>query len=270
MVQAKFKDLLCTYFTRGELRTLCFDLSINYENLPGDTLEDKARELIAFCYRHGQIVPLVNRCRELRSIVLWPDAQALNESLGKTSLNASFQESRSSSALNQTIHGNYNAVSGHGGKATVNVTNIHQTPAEDTIALKERGIRLTRVRAYEQAIDTFNRVLNLTPTDHQAHFYLALSMLKGNRPKLLKLATVRTIEEHLQTATELAPQFGQAYILWALLKYDYYVLNSIRDQPPTVSQLLNRNWSIHKEEVNELKMHFEAPRNPVWEWLQSH
>ena len=41
-----------------ELRDLCFRLEIDYENLPGETKADKARELIAYCERHGRLPEL--------------------------------------------------------------------------------------------------------------------------------------------------------------------------------------------------------------------
>ncbi len=39
-------QFLSDYFNLEEIRTLCFELGVNYENLPGDTRSRKARELI--------------------------------------------------------------------------------------------------------------------------------------------------------------------------------------------------------------------------------
>jgi tetratricopeptide (TPR) repeat protein len=271
MAHAKFHSLLCTYFNKSELRTLCFDLSINYENLPGDTLADKVRELIIFCHRYGQIAVLVNQCRELRPVVSWPNERELIASLEHAVKNDlyGFQKSDEQIAYNQTFHGDYNVVSSHGGQSTVNVTNIHQSPIEDAATKLKRGIELIHIRAYDQAIDALDSALKLNPDNSKIYFYLAIALLKGNRPKLLKLSTIKTIENHLRAAVELSPEFGQAYVFWALLKYDYYTLNSIREHPPTVTQLLSQRWSISREEVKELKSYLEAPRNQVWKWLQS-
>lgn len=60
-------------FNDGELRTLCFDLGVDYDNLPGDGKENKARELISYCERHGNVVELVNRCIEVRPNTSWGD-----------------------------------------------------------------------------------------------------------------------------------------------------------------------------------------------------
>ena len=57
-------------FNRDELCTLCFDLGIQYENLP-ETLDGMARELVVFCERTGRIRDLVGKCSERRPTVPW-------------------------------------------------------------------------------------------------------------------------------------------------------------------------------------------------------
>jgi hypothetical protein len=47
--------VLSDYFNKGELRDLCFELGIDYDDLDGDTRRDKARELVAFARRHGRL-----------------------------------------------------------------------------------------------------------------------------------------------------------------------------------------------------------------------
>jgi tetratricopeptide (TPR) repeat protein len=49
-----------------ELRTLCFDLGANYDDLPGETLGGKARELILWAGRERQIEKLLAALREGR------------------------------------------------------------------------------------------------------------------------------------------------------------------------------------------------------------
>ena len=71
MNKAKLRNLLIKYFNSSDLDNLCFDLNIEYESIAGNTKEDKARELITHCFRHGILDTLVNRCRELRPHVDW-------------------------------------------------------------------------------------------------------------------------------------------------------------------------------------------------------
>jgi hypothetical protein len=65
------RQLLIKCFNDSELRNLCFDLHIDYENLNGIGKEDKVRELVAYCDRHGRIPELVEECRRLRPKVSW-------------------------------------------------------------------------------------------------------------------------------------------------------------------------------------------------------
>ena len=67
------RDLLAQHFNKNELRQLCFDLVIEYENLPGDIRPAKAQALVEYCLRHNRLSDLVVRCRQLRPTVSWPD-----------------------------------------------------------------------------------------------------------------------------------------------------------------------------------------------------
>jgi hypothetical protein len=51
-------------FDLEELRTLCFDLQIDFDSLRGEGKEAKARELILFVLRHNQSTQLVDRVCE--------------------------------------------------------------------------------------------------------------------------------------------------------------------------------------------------------------
>ncbi|WP_420642288.1 hypothetical protein [Candidatus Leptofilum sp.] len=42
MNKTDLRSQIADSFNKSELRSLCFDLGINYENLPGETLENKA------------------------------------------------------------------------------------------------------------------------------------------------------------------------------------------------------------------------------------
>lgn len=58
--------LLYTAFNETELRTLCFTLQIAYDDLPGPTHHDKARELLLAAERLGLFYRLVELCRRER------------------------------------------------------------------------------------------------------------------------------------------------------------------------------------------------------------
>jgi hypothetical protein len=59
------------HFNESELKTLCSDMGIDYEIVPGSGKEDRIRELIDYCRRHGKYDALVAMCREQRPHVSW-------------------------------------------------------------------------------------------------------------------------------------------------------------------------------------------------------
>lgn len=72
-VSASLRRLLNEHFSLAELHNLCHDLGIDFENLPGDTKESKARELVDYCDRRHRLNELLKRCQDLRPNVQWAD-----------------------------------------------------------------------------------------------------------------------------------------------------------------------------------------------------
>ncbi|MCA9968482.1 MAG: hypothetical protein KC423_29760, partial [Anaerolineales bacterium] len=70
--RAEFLKLLDLHFNESEIDRLCFDLGIDFENLPDKTKVEKARELILYCKRNGRLNDLQTEVREKRSHVEWP------------------------------------------------------------------------------------------------------------------------------------------------------------------------------------------------------
>ena len=77
------RDLLAHHFSLEELRGLCFDLGLEYEDLPGETRPGRAQSLIEYCLRRGRLPELHRRCTALRPLVDWPDLPALAGELDK-------------------------------------------------------------------------------------------------------------------------------------------------------------------------------------------
>ncbi len=67
-------QVLYTYFSDSELRTLCFSLEIPHDDLSGKTKPDWVRELIAYAQRHGRFPELVTAVRKLRPHVTWEES----------------------------------------------------------------------------------------------------------------------------------------------------------------------------------------------------
>lgn len=77
MTLPNLRDLLNQYFDNNELRQLCLDLSIEYENLPGDTRSAKAQALVEYCLRRQRLPDLIQQCAQQRPAITWPDVTAI-------------------------------------------------------------------------------------------------------------------------------------------------------------------------------------------------
>jgi len=69
--QARFRDLISEHFSEGELRSLCFDLKIDYENWSSMSKMNKVEELITYLVHRDRLFELQVRCRELRPFLKW-------------------------------------------------------------------------------------------------------------------------------------------------------------------------------------------------------
>jgi hypothetical protein len=68
---SKLRGLIGKYFNVGELKSLCFDIDINYDELPGENLSIKVQELVSYCYRHNRTEELIAVCKQLRPHGTW-------------------------------------------------------------------------------------------------------------------------------------------------------------------------------------------------------
>jgi formylglycine-generating enzyme required for sulfatase activity len=68
----QLRKLLIQHFSLDELRMLCFDLGLEYEDLPGDTLSTKMHALIEHLQRRNALFKLLEEVAEQRPTVVWP------------------------------------------------------------------------------------------------------------------------------------------------------------------------------------------------------
>ena len=66
------QDELAARFGADDLRTLCFKLGIDYDDLPGESKQGKARELVVYCVRVSRLHELVSLCSQQRPNGQWP------------------------------------------------------------------------------------------------------------------------------------------------------------------------------------------------------
>ena len=91
----QLRQLLADRFNDGEIRTLCFDLGVDYDDLPGSGKADKARELVDYMDRHERLADLVRDGRQARPDVPWPAIEAASEQSRSTQSRMPRAEERS-------------------------------------------------------------------------------------------------------------------------------------------------------------------------------
>jgi hypothetical protein len=71
--RTKLRQGLVDSFSEEELRTLCFDMGLDYEDLPAQGKAGKAREIVAHFERINNVPSLVEQCRRLRPNRPWDE-----------------------------------------------------------------------------------------------------------------------------------------------------------------------------------------------------
>ena len=67
--QAKYLQIIQSFFSEGELRGLCLHVGVSYDSLPGSGTSDRARELIMWCGRHNRLNALYERIQADRGFL---------------------------------------------------------------------------------------------------------------------------------------------------------------------------------------------------------
>jgi hypothetical protein len=68
---SELRQTINRLFNEQDLRTLCFDVGVDYDDIGGETKESKVRELILHQYRRGLLRNLIMKCAEHREDVRW-------------------------------------------------------------------------------------------------------------------------------------------------------------------------------------------------------
>lgn len=68
---AKLRQTISDSFDMSELQTICFDLGIDYENLPVRSKADMVRELLRFAERSGVTQEVIELCAKRRPQTDW-------------------------------------------------------------------------------------------------------------------------------------------------------------------------------------------------------
>ena len=70
-VLIQLHQLLGQRFDEEELRDLCFDLGVDYDDLRGEGKASKARELVSHLDRRGRLADLASAGKQMRPDIAW-------------------------------------------------------------------------------------------------------------------------------------------------------------------------------------------------------
>jgi formylglycine-generating enzyme required for sulfatase activity len=72
-ISRQLRELIVQGFGREDLRNLCFDLGVGYDDLPAEGRSGKARELVIYMDNRGRTAELLALCAERRPLLDWPE-----------------------------------------------------------------------------------------------------------------------------------------------------------------------------------------------------
>ncbi|WP_420630051.1 hypothetical protein [Candidatus Leptofilum sp.] len=85
MSPKQFIQLIDDLFSEEEVRTICFDLGIDFDSLPGRGKIAKIRELISLFQRRNEMTRLVNSLSEERPNVPWQRFKTVSKTISTSS-----------------------------------------------------------------------------------------------------------------------------------------------------------------------------------------
>lgn len=100
------------------------------------------------------------------------------------------------------------------------------------------GICYLDLGLYDLAIKYFSKTIEQLPEYADAYYYYALALFKGRRPKVLTLFEIREIESYLKAAIQIDNTKSKYFFLLAIIKYDFYIKNGLKVNPPTFEELI--------------------------------
>lgn len=96
-------NLLLKHFSAEDLRTICFELGIDFDDLPGQSRPSKARELVLFLARRERTLELIGVCKRIRPNATW-NFELLEESIEDLiSISTESQSTREEIAPRQSL-----------------------------------------------------------------------------------------------------------------------------------------------------------------------
>jgi len=102
------------------------------------------------------------------------------------------------------------------------------------------GVVLLYLQQFQEAATQFAAAIKVAPYVANAHYYRALALLRGRRPKTLSLSEARQMLEYAEHAIRLEPSRAIFDSFMAIIKHDYYAMNAVGAPPPNATEHIRR------------------------------
>jgi hypothetical protein len=118
---------------------------------------------------------------------------------------------------------------------------------------------------FEKSIKTCNKIFNLNQKSPEANLIAAVALIKGRNMQSLNKESIALIESNLQCAVE-DPVFAYtAWVIWGVVKFDYYFLGRRIMGTPSLDQIkqeLNKAniMSLNRKLVKKIKVSSTAKK----------
>lgn len=137
--------------------------------------------------------------------------------------------------LNQALGSQYIAEKG-------DIHIVMGAPLPEPITVLASARQALRQKAYKVALDRCTELLDRDVPAHyaEAHLLAAMALLEGETSARLTEGTLRKVESHLLETSEDPVFAATAWMIWGLVRYDYYFLNSLSMGQPSLSTIRHR------------------------------
>ena len=113
------------------------------------------------------------------------------------------------------------------------------------------GLCLLKLNSYDKAEEKFNKAIEDSIDNPEAYFWEAVCLLKGKRPFMQTRQIVDQAIDLTNTARMLEDRGIFSYFI-AYLKYDYYQLKRLKQEPSYIEELQRASNSVTQEDIRML------------------
>lgn len=131
----------------------------------------------------------------------------------------------------------------------IDINTTNQSFEKKTYALDKLN-RLIDFGDYDKAIIECQILLDSNPEDSLLNIFYVIASLKGKGADRYQTATIKKLEKHLGNACDDKEYYFTALIIWGLIKYDHYKLNSYLQEKPTLDDIKKSLVGNYIEEIN--------------------